>query len=216
VRVSRGGVIRLKRHYFLLFGPLAAAILGLGIVGLGFMVPGYSQVHQTVSEIGEAGSPAGVPFAIMLFAVAACVLVFASAIRDQSIKTGHSPVAAYFVGFMAISLSGVAVFAFPHPLHNSFGLSELVAYQAPLVLAITWRGDPRVRTVVRASWILFILMWIAIGLNLATLDRQGALWAFERPFYGLVQRTLFIVWFGWCAVIGALLFKSSEKSSQPR
>jgi hypothetical membrane protein len=144
----------LKRQYLLLSGPLAAAILGLGIVGLALMVPGYSHVHQTVSEIGEAGSPAHMPFAIVLFAVAACVVVFAAAIRNQSIRAGHASVAAYFIGFMTISISGIAVFAYPHPLHGSFGLSQLVTYQAPLVLAITWRGDPQFRTVVRGSWIL--------------------------------------------------------------
>jgi len=172
------------------------------------MVPGYSQVHQTVSEIGEVDSPARIPFAIMLCAVAACIVVFAAAIWLQSIKAGHSAVAAYFIGFMSVSVCGVAVFAYPHPLHSPFGLSELVGYQAPLVLALTWRGDPRFRTVVRLSWIFFILMWIAIALNLGTLDRHGALWAFEKPLYGLVQRALFVVWFGWCAVIGLLLFNS--------
>ena len=73
---------RMKRNYRLLFGPLAAAILGFGIAGLALLIPGYSHVHQTVSEIGEIGSPARVAFAIMLFCVAACILVFASAVRD--------------------------------------------------------------------------------------------------------------------------------------
>jgi hypothetical protein len=35
------------------FGPIAAAVFGLGIAGLGLMVPGYSHIRQTVSEIGE-------------------------------------------------------------------------------------------------------------------------------------------------------------------
>jgi hypothetical protein len=48
-------------------------------------------------------------------------------------------------------------------------------------------------------------VWGAIALNLATLDRHSALWALERPYYGLVQRALFLVWFGWCAILGAML-----------
>jgi hypothetical protein len=59
----------MKSDNRLLFGPLAAALLGAGIVGLAFWVPGYSQVHQTVSEIGEMDSPARIPFTIMLCAV---------------------------------------------------------------------------------------------------------------------------------------------------
>jgi hypothetical protein len=39
----------------LLAGPLASVILGAGIAGLALLVPGYSQVHQTVSEIGQMG-----------------------------------------------------------------------------------------------------------------------------------------------------------------
>ncbi len=196
-----------RRHLFL-FGPLAAVIFGLGVAVLALMVPGYSQVHQTVSEIGEVDSPARIPFAIMLCAVAVCIVVFAAAIRLQSIRTGHSAAAGYIIGCMSVSVCGVAIFAYPHPLHSPFGLSELVGYQGPMVLALTLRGDPPFGTVVRLSWIFFILMWIAIALNLGTLDRHGALWAFEKPFYGLVQRALFLVWFGWCAVIGLLLFNS--------
>jgi len=40
------------RRYRLLFGPLAGTILGFGIVGLALLIPGYSHVHQTGSEIG--------------------------------------------------------------------------------------------------------------------------------------------------------------------
>jgi hypothetical protein len=48
------------------FGPLAAAIFGFGVAGLPLMVPGYSYIRQTVSEIGEIGSPARIPFAVVL------------------------------------------------------------------------------------------------------------------------------------------------------
>ena len=103
-------------------------------------------------------------------------------------------------------MAGVGVFAFPSPLHNYFGLSELIGYQAPLALAISWRKDVRVKDIVRASTIMSVVMWVTIVLNLAALDRGGALWAYERPFYGLVQRSLFAAFFVWSAWIGVLLF----------
>ena len=90
-------------------------------------------MRQTVSEIGEIGSPARVPFAILLCCVAACILVFACAVRNISVQAGHSTLAAYVIGFMAVSAAGVGVFAYPYPLHNVFGISELIGYQAPLV-----------------------------------------------------------------------------------
>jgi hypothetical membrane protein len=197
----------MKLSYRLLFGPLAAAILAFSIAGLALLVPGYSHVHQTVSEIGEIGSPARVPFAIILCCVAACILVFASGVGSFSVVAGHSRLAAYLTAFMAVSAAGAGVFAYPHPLHNVFGISELIGYQAPLVFAITWRREPRAKTAVAVSWILFVLIWVAIVLNLSSLDRQGLIWAYVKPVHGLAQRALFAAWFGWCAVVGILLFQ---------
>jgi hypothetical membrane protein len=196
-----------KGRYRLLFGPLAAAVLCFGIAGLARLVPGYSHIHQTVSEIGEVGSPARIPFTILLCCVAACILVFASAVRDLSIAAGHAPVSAYLIASMAVSAAGVGVFAFPHPLHNVFGLSELIGYQAPLALALAWRRDPRAGTLVAFSWIMFALSWIAIGLNLSGMAPHGPVWAYVKPVYGLAQRALFAAWFGWCAGVGLLLFQ---------
>src|SRR6478672_4943169 len=78
---------------------VAGVILGFGVAGLALLIPDYSHVRQTVSEIGEIGSPTRVPFAIMLGCVAACILVFASAVRDVSVDAHHSRLAAYVIGF---------------------------------------------------------------------------------------------------------------------
>jgi hypothetical membrane protein len=203
----------MKKDYRLLFGPAAGTILALGIAALALMIPGYNHVHQTVSEIGEIGSPARVPFAIMLCCVAACILVFAAAVRDRSVDAGHSQFAAYLTGFMALPAAGIGVFAYPHPLHNIFGISELIGYQAPLFFALTWRRDSRARRLVSLSWILYVFICIAIALNLSSLDRQGLVWAYVKPVHGLAQRALFAAWFGWCAVVGLLLFQ--EKWQRP-
>jgi hypothetical membrane protein len=194
----------MRRNYRLLFGPLAGVVLGFGVAGLALLIPDYSQVRQTVSEIGEIGSPARVPFAIMLGCVAACILVFASAVRDVSVAADHSRFTAYLIGFMALPAAGIGVFAYPHPAHNFFGMSELIGYQAPLVLALTWRRDPHAKTVVTLSWIFFALIWGAIALNLSAF--VAPVWAYVKPVHGLAQRALFVAWFGWCAALGILLF----------
>jgi hypothetical protein len=198
------------RRHNLLFGPLAETILGFGITSLALLIPGYSQVRQTVSEIGEIGSPARVPFAIMLCCVGACLLVFASAVRDVLIATDHSRLAAYLIGFMALPATGIGVFAYPHPMHNVFGISELIGYQAPLVLALTLRRDSRAKTLVLLSWILFALIWGAIALTLSSFVLS--IWAYVKPFHGVAQRGLFAAWFGWCAVVGILLFQPKWRS----
>jgi hypothetical membrane protein len=190
-----------------LFGPLAGVILIVGTAALSLMVPGYSHIRQTVSEIGELGSPARVPFAVMLCGVAVCLLLFARALDQLSIAASRSRIPAYLLGAMAVSVAGVGVFAHPHALHNVFGISELIGYQAPLAFALVWRREPRTRSLVIFSWILYLFVLVAIALNLSSLDRQGAIWLWAESRYGLVQRSLFAVWFGWCAVVGVGLFR---------
>ena len=198
----------------LLFGPLAAALLALGIALLPLWVPGYSQVQQTVSEIGEMDSPARIPFAIMLCGVALCLLIFSAGVGTESKRAGHGRPSAYLIGCMAVSAAGVGIFAFPHPLHNVFGESELIGYQAPLAFALNWRKDPNAKRLVTFSWILFALIWVSIALNLVSLDRHSALWAEMKPVYGLIQRSLFAAWFGWCAGIGVLLIRHRRISPE--
>ncbi len=202
----------MRWHYRLLFGPIGALILTLGILGLALKVPGYSHVHQTVSEIGEIGSPVRIPFAAVLCCVAACLFICGWGVRDLSLALGHSAGAGYLIGAMGIAAAGVGLFAYPHPLHNVFGLSELIGYQAPLWLALSWRRDSPSRNLVRFSWASYLIVCIAILLNLSSLDRQGAIWTYVRPVYGLAQRGLFAAWFGWCAITGVLLFRRSRKS----
>jgi hypothetical membrane protein len=203
----------MTRSERLLFGPVSAAIFCVGVAGLALMVPGYSHVHQTVSEIGEVGSPARIPFTVMLACVAACTLIFASAIRNFSSQAGRSKVAAFLTACSALSALGVGIFAFPHPLHNVFGLSELIGYQAPLALALAWRSDPNAKALVAWSWIFFGLLWITMALNLSPLFPQSWLWAHLKPVNGLVQRSLFLSWFAWCTVAGLLMWRQ-ERSDQ--
>jgi len=197
-----------------LFGPLAAALLVAGIAVLPLWVPGSSQVRQTVSEIGEMGSPARIPFAIMLCAVALCLLIFAAGVRAESKRAGHGAWSAALIGCMALSAAGVGIFAFPHPLHNVFGEFELIGYQAPLAFALSWRKDPGARRLVAFSWIMLALIWISIALNLVIFDRHSALWAEVKPIYGLIQRSLFAAFFCWCAGIGVLLIQHQRISPQ--
>jgi hypothetical membrane protein len=187
------------------FGLVATVILACGLGVLPLMVPGYDWVRQTVSEIGEMGSPARVPFAAMLCCFGACLLLFAWAIRDVSLQLRRSTVAAYVTGFMAVSSAGVGIFAYPHPLHNVFGLSEFVGYQAPWILALAWRRRQEVRGLVAFSWIMAAIVWCAIIANLGALDPHGWIWTTERPVYGIIQRSLFCVWCVWLAGASLML-----------
>jgi hypothetical membrane protein len=195
------------RRYGLLCGFAAALLLAAGIAGLSMFVPGYDQMRQTVSEIGEMDSPMRIPFAALLFGVAALLLVFAWAVNGIATETGRSRLVAAFIAFMIVPLVGIGIFAYPHPLHNVFGPSELVGYQAPLVLALTWRRDPSTKSVVDLSWIMGALVWLVLIANMTPMFRPEPLWHEMRPFYGIVQRALFATWFVWAAGVGLLLFR---------
>ena len=187
------------------FGPFAALVFIAGVWGLATQVPGYSHVHQTISEIGEVGSPMQHPFTALLIVIAFCILVFASGVFSVSRAAGRSTIAAWLLVCMAASAAGVGVFSSPHPLHNVFGLSELVGYQAPAAVALTWKRDPQAKGVVAFSWLMFVLIWVSMGLNLAGLAPASDLWRHIKPVYGLAQRALFGSFFLWCAVAGPML-----------
>lgn len=189
------------------FGVATAVVLWSGLLLLPLLVPGYDWVRQTVSEIGERGSPAQVPFTLMLCVVAICLLVFAWALRDIARRLDASTAIVYVTGFMAISSAGVGIFSFPHPLHNVFGISEIVGYQGPWVLALTWRRVKHVRGLVVFSWVMGAIMWCTILANLSALDFTSWLWHLERPVYGIVQRSLFLVWSVWLAGTSIALMK---------
>ena len=104
-------------------------------------------------------------------------LGFCRGLLNLSVVAGRSRWAAYLTGFMALPAAGIGIFAYPNPLYNVFGLSELIGYQAPLVMALTWRRDPRAKTLVAVSWIMSVVVWSGILLNLSSLDRQGVIWA---------------------------------------
>lgn len=209
---DRGRTSPISLRLRLSFGLMAALVLWCGFVLLPLLVPEYDSVRQTVSEIGEMGSPARAPFTATLCVVAICLLLFAWGLRDASRKLGRPSVAAYLTGFMAISSVGVGVFAYPHPLHGVFGLSEFVGYQAPWVLALTWRREKAVRGLVPFSWTMGAFLWVAIIANLSVLDLHSWLWHVERPIYGIVQRSLFLTWCLWLAGISLMLMRSHISS----
>jgi hypothetical membrane protein len=193
------------------FGPIAAVLLFAGMVAIGLMLPGYSQVRQTVSELGEVGSPGRVAFSVLRSVVAACLLVFAGAVVRTLREARQPTLPAYFVAAMAVSAAGVGIFAFPHPLHNIFGMSELVGYQAPLAAALVRRTDQNARRLAAFSIVMYVVVLLAIAANMTTLTRHGDLWAHIQPFYGLVQRFLFAAWFFWCAGYAVLLTQLRQR-----
>ena len=193
----------------LLFGPLSAVLFLFGSIGVGLFLQGYSPVRQDVSEIGALGTPTQLAFAVLVLVVAACLAVFAWGVAGVAGRERLPRLAAHLIGFVVLSEVGIAIFATPHPLHEPFGLVSLIGYQAPAALAIGWRRKAGMRAIVAASWLFFVALWAATVLILG----QG-IWPpmgrFLEPVDGMVQRTLFLAWFGWCAVTGVQLWRAER------
>lgn len=93
----------------LLAGPVAAVIFAATVLLLPLGIPGYSSVHQTVSEIGMVGSPMRVPFTVLVCLVALLLLVFGLALHTAARDAGQSSLAGYLTICAAISAAGVLV-----------------------------------------------------------------------------------------------------------
>jgi hypothetical protein len=90
------------------------------------------------------------------------------ALRATAIDIRRPTLPAYLAGFMSVSDSGVGLFPYPHPLHTVFGLSELISYQAPIALALAWRG---------AAWMGGIAAFSGVVALLPPMDRYSC----QRP-----------------------------------
>jgi hypothetical membrane protein len=180
-------------------GPLIAIVLIVGTTGLALLDPGYSQVRQTISEIGSLNSPLRVPFAILIFGVGVLELTLAAAMRRVTSTYHRSQATTCLVALSAVWLFGIAIFADPHPLHSIFGYVGLVAMLSPILFSITWRGEPKAHIAVIVSWVLALIIWAGI-LSFALLAQlpTGAL----KPFAGAIQRLFLYSWAVWCAAIG--------------
>jgi len=194
----------MKTETRLLFGPVAATIFFVGVIGLALLVPGYSHLQQSISAIGRLGTPMRTPFALVIACYSASILIFASGIYSLAVARGASKLPAYWLGFLALTQLGIAVFATPHPLHDMFGLLGLLGDLVPLVLAFTWRRvGPR--NIVAISFGLGLLVFATLILNLSELFPQSALWQLEEPYPGLAQRLFVVVWLTWLVVAGVAM-----------
>ncbi len=187
----------------LLFGPLSAVVFVVGTTLVALFLPGYSHVRQAVSDIGAQGTPTRLAFAGVIYALALCLLGFAYGLRDFARTFRLPALPAYLTLFVVASQIGIATFAAPHRLPEAFGLVSLVGYQAPGTLAVGWRHIPALKPVVFVSWLVFAALWIVTAVILLP-DFSPLAHALE-PVAGLVQRLLFVAWFGWCAWIGVSL-----------
>lgn len=203
----------MQNRQWLMAGAIAAMTFFSLVFVLALSMDGYSHVSRTVSEIGRQGSPAELPWRIGNLAVAALLMVFAVAIGSYARSRAWSRMPALFIALFAVSLAGMGWFAVPHPLHNVFGLSATVGYLSPLVLAIAWRGKPVPHALTTVSAVAWLLVIAAIALNLSPIFAPTL---YPLEYYGLVQRFLFIAFYGWCTYLSLALYVDCRPAHAPQ
>ncbi len=119
------------------------------------------------------------------------------------------------IGYYAITQLGIAIFATPHPLHNVFGILSMLGYLTPLVLAFTWKRIG-LHSLIVASYLLGLVVLVAIVLGLSELFPKLGLWQLVSPWPGLVQRLLVAGWLPWLFVSGILMRRWELASAQSR
>lgn len=185
------------KKYLLPLGTLAGLIFFVTVYALASRVANYSHLSDTVSEIGQIGSPVELPFKLGILAAYISTVLFGLGLVFLARSKTISAAPALLVTFYGVLGIGIALFPTPHPAHNLFGLAMIIGYMSPLALAIAWRQYEPLKKLARISSIVTILMLISIFLNISPLFTRDL---FPLEYYGIVQRSAFVIFYGWLAV----------------
>jgi hypothetical membrane protein len=198
----------------LLFGVAAAAAFTLNFLVLGALLPHYDPVSQTISELGERGSPFEATFRVVTLIVAICLCLFTIGLFHFSLSRGYSVAPAILFAVYPVAEVGLSIFESPHPLHNVFGISSMVGFLSPLAVALTWTRNPQLRRTRYLSMAAGFLLLIEIGLNLSPLFVNFGKSDYIRTHYGAIQRSLYFTFYGWLAYLAIMLFRRSTQEER--
>jgi hypothetical protein len=179
---------------------------------LGALLPNYDPITQTISEVGERGSLFEVPYKITNLLVAGCFVLFFYGVYRFSVARQLCLVPAFLLGFFTLPNWESLSSNLPTPGHNLFGISSILGFFAPLALTITWLNTPDLRALRASSWVIAVLMLIAIALNLSPLFIPVP---YIVEHIGLVQRSL-PVFHLWCAYLAIILFRNARDLTHVR
>ena len=192
------------------FGWIFTLIFILGVFVFGSQLEGYNPVSQTVSEIGERGSPFYMQWLVFSIFNNTLFVLFAIGIISFAKRNNLSITPGILVLAYGLSQFATDIFASPHPLHNVFGLSMLIGYFSPLIFALRWKSQ--LGSIFRwISIVSFILVLVGIFLNLSPVFAPSL---YPLEYYGLVQRFLLFTFAGYCAFVSISSIKSGDLSQK--
>ncbi len=180
----------------------------VGTFVLGSLLTDYSFISQTVSEIGEEGSPLYLQWQIFSIVIGTLLMIFAISIISFARHNNISVIPGIFILFAGLSEFGIALFPSPHPLHNVFGLSLTIGYFSPLLFFLLWK-DKLGTSFKQYSLIAFVLILLGIFLNLSPIFAPQL---YPLEYYGLVQRFLLFIFYLYMALIAVKTLKTPRIS----
>ncbi len=187
-------------------GWITAVLFIAGSLLLGSFLADYSFISQTVSEIGQEGSPFKLTWQLFSLLVGLLLILFSLGIISFARSNKWSVVPGLFLLFAGLSEFGIALFPSPHPLHNVFGLSMTIGYFSPLVFFLLWKD----KLGVPFKWyslLAFILIVLGIFLNLSPMFAPDL---YPLQYYGLVQRFLLFTFYLYLASVALNAIKVSS------
>jgi hypothetical protein len=187
-------------------GWIASALFIAGSLVLGSFLADYSFISQTVSEIGQEGSPLKLTWQLFSLLIGLLIILFSLGIISFARRNKWSVVPGLFVLFAGLSEFGIALFPSPHSLHNVFGLSMTIGYFSPLVFFLLWKD----KLGVSFKWyslLAFIFILLGIFLNLSPLFAPDL---YPLEYYGLVQRFLLFTFYLYLALVALNTIKASS------
>lgn len=187
----------MKSNIILHSGWIAGASFIIGSLLLGSLLPEYNPVSQTVSEIGESGSPLSMPWHLFSVSIGLLMIFFAGGIILFAKQNKLSILPGIFMLSYGLSQFGIGFYPSPHPLHNVFGLSMTLGYFSPLVFALSWKNKLS-QQFKNISIITFILIILGIFLNLTP---AFAPTLYPLEYYGIVQRFLLFTFYIYCGYV---------------
>jgi len=178
-------------------GALSGLIFISVTLMLGRLLPDYNSLSQTVSEIGQVGSPFQLPYAIMLGSVCLCGLAFSYQALKLAQSQGLSIVPLILTASFAVFDAGFALYPSPEPMHNIVGALHLFGYSSPLILTIVWRKYFKSNQLTNFSGIAFLSIVIFICLGIFQLP--------SPEYFGVIQRGIIYSYYGWLAWLSITL-----------
>ena len=178
-------------------GWITTVLFIAGSLVLGSFLADYSFISQTVSEIGQEGSPLKLTWQLFSLLIGLLLILFSLGIISFARRNKWSVVPGLFVLFAGLSEFGIALFPSPHPLHNMFGLSMTIGYFSPLIFFLLWKN----KLGASFKWyslFAFILIVLGIFLNLSPMFARDL---YPLEYYGLVQRFLLYTFYLYLALV---------------